>query len=146
MSQQANAVIFNFSHPLTESQLEAFQQDQRLKLVEVVTVKTQFDVTKDFHSQLVALLATVDVRHYYDTYDAYGAIYIVLPALAPIAGAVLLWMQSYFDEAPQIIRLAPVIGIAGTTYEYAETIDPLRADSAASKRRRQEDKADRAAE
>lgn len=112
--------ILNFSHPLTETQLQAIQQATGQDDISVTQVKTQFDLEQPFAEQVVKLLDILDITS--ETWQSETWL-VALPALNYITATLLAELHGRMGHFPAMIRLRPVADAIATTYEFAEIIN-----------------------
>ena len=113
-------LILNFSHPLTEQQLESVRALVSGPIAGVKAVACQFDHERPFAEQTRALLDGVGLsaEQWQST-----PLLLNLPSLAPIAAAVLAEVHGRCGYFPPVLRLRPVAGSVPPRFEVAEVID-----------------------
>ncbi len=125
-------LIVNFSHPLTEAQLEAIRGLVNDPTIRVETVPCQFDPGQSFTDQAQGLLGKVGL-----TAEQWQTVPLLvnLPSLAPIAALVLAELHGRTGYWPPILRLRPIPGSVPPQFEVAEVIDLNAVRDEARKRR-----------
>jgi len=113
-------VIVNFSHPLTESQVAAFENLSRQYVERVLVVPTHCDVIRPFAEQAVALVdgAGLSCREWQSS-----RLVIVPPSLAAIACLVLAEIHGRAGYFVPVVRLRPRAGAVPPVFEVAEILD-----------------------
>jgi hypothetical protein len=113
-------LIVNFSHPLTEQQLEGVRALVSEPITGVKTVACQFDQGRPFAEQARALLDGVGLSaaEWQTT-----TLLVNLPSLAGIAAVVLAELHGRCGYWPAVLRLRPVAGSVPPRFEVAEVID-----------------------
>jgi hypothetical protein len=109
--------VVNFSHPLTDDQLDELRRRLDRGIDRVVDAPTHFDHGRPFAEQAAALLDGVDVA--WET----TALVVNLPSFGPIVAVVLARLHGLMGHFPTIVRLRPVEGAVPTRFEVAEVID-----------------------
>ncbi len=113
-------ILLNFSHPITEAQL-----DQLSGLIgeapdRLLSAMPQFDDQQPFAPQLAALFAQIDLT---PTEWQSEPILVVLPSLNFIAGLLLAELHGRMGYFPPIVRTRPAVDALPRRYEVAEIID-----------------------
>lgn len=125
-------IILNFSHPLTEIQLEKTAQLTSQLVEKVINLAVQFDHSQPFIPQLQELVASIPL-------DASAwqnqQILVNPPALNFITAALLAELHGRMGYFPPILRLRPLEDSLPPRYEVAEVIN-LQALRDAARRRR----------
>jgi hypothetical protein len=116
-------LIVNFSHPLTEQQLESVRALVRGPITAVKAVPCQFDHDRPFAEQARALLDGVGLST--DEWQT-TPLLLNLPSLAPIAAVVLAEVHGRCGYWPPVLRLRPVAGGVPPRFEVVEVIDLQR--------------------
>jgi hypothetical protein len=113
-------LILNFSHPLTEQQLEAVCTLVSEPIRGVKSVASQFDHERPFMEQTRALVEAVGLsgEEWQTT-----PLLVNLPSLAVIAAAVLAEVHGRCGYFPPVLRLRPVAGSVPPRFEVAEVVD-----------------------
>ncbi len=113
-------ILINFSHPMTEAQVEVAGALVGQPIQQVIEVKVQFDTEQPFIPQAAALVDQVplDANAWQQT-----PVLLVLPALNFIAALVLAEVHARTGHFPSILRLKPVTDAVMTRYEAAEIIN-----------------------
>ena len=125
-------LILNFSHPLTEQQLESVRAMVSGPITGVKTVACQFDHERPFADQTRALLDGVGLSA--DEWQT-TPLLVNLPSLTPIAAAVLAEIHGRTGYWPPVLRMRPVAGSVPPRFEVAEVIDLNKVREEARKRR-----------
>ncbi len=112
--------ILNFSHPLTEQQINQISAYLGAKPSRIIDVKTHFNADTSFAEQTQALFAELGISSDSLQQDIW---LVVLPALNHIAAIVLAYLHGRMGHFPSIIRLKPVNELFVTTYELAEIMN-----------------------
>ena len=125
-------LILNFSHPLTEPQVEAVRGLVLESIVAVKVVPCQFDHDRPFAEQARGLLDAVGLsgEEWQTT-----ALLLNLPSLAAIAAVVLAEVHGRCGYWPPVLRLRPVAGSVPPRFEVAEVIDLSKVRDEARKMR-----------
>ncbi len=113
-------MIVNFSHPLTEEQIEKIEKITNCKVNNIIDVKTMFDNNRSFAEQVQELLDSVTLT---PTQWQTEQIVIVPPALSYITAVLLAELHGRMGYFPTIIRLRPVEGAVPPRFEVAEIIN-----------------------
>ena len=125
-------IILNFSHPLTETQLEQAAQLTGQPVEQVINLAVQFEPTQPFTPQLQELVASIPL-------DASAwqnqQILVNPPALNFITAALLAELHGRMGYFPPILRLRPLEDSLPPRYEVAEVLN-LQALRDAARRRR----------
>jgi hypothetical protein len=127
-----NMLIVNFSHPLTEQQLEAVRALLRVPITEVKTVACQLDHERPFAEQVRQLVDAVGLSA--EEWQTVPLL-VNLPSLAVIAAAVLAEVHGRTGHWPPVLRLRPVAGSVPARFEVAEVVDLNKVREEARKRR-----------
>lgn len=125
-------IILNFSHPLTEAQIEQVIHLTGETPRAVRVIKAQFDLSQDLSPQVVALVDSLEI-----TAEAWQQTpwLIVLPSLNFAAAVLLAELHGRIGHFPAILRLRPLQGALVTSFEVAEVIN-LEAVRAQARQRR----------
>jgi hypothetical protein len=111
--------ILNFSHPLTDDQIDQIVDLTGLPLGEVVDVKVQFDHFQLFELQAQTLVESLGKPpRYWQT----APILVVLPGLSVIAALLLAELHGRMGYFPTILRLRSIAGSMPPQFEVAEII------------------------
>jgi len=111
--------ILNFSHPLTDDQIDQIVDLTGLPLGEVVDVKVQFDHFQLFELQAQKLVESLGKPpRYWQT----APILVVLPGLSVIAALLLAELHGRMGYFPTILRLRSIAGSMPPQFEVAEII------------------------
>lgn len=125
-------LILNFSHPLTEQQVEAVRGLVSEPITGVKNVACQFDHARPFAEQARGLLEGVGLSaEQWQT----TPLLVNLPSLAVIAAAVLAEVHGRCGYWPPVLRLRPVAGSVPPRFEVAEVIDLSKVRDEARKMR-----------
>jgi hypothetical protein len=125
-------LILNFSHPLTEQQLERVRALIREPIAEVKSVACQFDHERPFAEQVRELIDGVGLSA--EEWQTMPLL-VNLPSLASIAGVLLAEVHGRMGHWPPVLRLRPVAGSVPPRFEVAEVIDLSKVREEARKRR-----------
>ena len=129
---QRRVIVINFSHPLTDEQLEKARLLLNCRIEEVIQVPVQLDHERPFDPQIDEMVDKAGLTsHQWQT----RPILVNLPGYAPAAAVLLAELHGRMGHFPTIIRLRPVSVEGTTTYEVAEIIDLQATRDAARKRR-----------
>ena len=125
-------IILNFSHPLTEAQIEQVIHLTGEAPRAIRAIKTQFDLSQDLSPQVVALVDGLEISA-----EAWQETpwLIVLPSLNFAAAVLLAELHGRIGHFPAILRLRPLQGALVTSFEVAEVIN-LEAVRAQARQRR----------
>lgn len=117
--------LVNFSHPMTDAQLDAIAARLGEPVTRVIDVPTHFDPARPFGDQAAELLDRVDVA--WET----TPVLINLPSFAPISAVVLARLHGLMGHFPAIVRLQPVSNAGVTIFAFTEIIslDGVRLNS-----------------
>jgi hypothetical protein len=124
--------ILNFSHPLTDMQVAQIEALAQLKVASMREVRVQFEVSKDFVSQVVEMVDSLDIPP--DQWQKEVWL-IVLPSLNFIAAILLAELHGRMGRFPTMVRLRPVADMVVSTFEVAEIINLDSVRNAARARR-----------
>ena len=114
-------IIINFSHKLTEPQIESIKALTHFEEIErVISLPVQFDPQLPFQGQLVSLMEEIPL-----SLDEMQTLPIVvnLPSLNHIAAMVLAYLHGKMGHFPTIIRIRPAADSTPTQFEVAELIN-----------------------
>lgn len=124
-------ILLNFSHPLTESQLE--QVEQLIGRPSAIhTVMAQFDHTQSFALQVAQLADAAGLTP--DEWQTEPLV-VNLPGYAPAAGCLLAEIHGRSGHFPALLRIGPVAGSVPTSYEVSEVINMQQVREQARSRR-----------
>ncbi len=125
-------LILNFSHPLTEQQMEQIARLTAEPIEQVIQVAVHFDNALPFLPQLEALMESVPL-----TAEQWqnAALLINPPSLNFITALLLAELHGRMGYFPAILRLRPVEGALPPRYEVAEILNLQSVREAARKRR-----------
>ncbi len=113
-------LILNFSHPLTQRQLQKVEEFTQQKIESVEEIKTQFDHKNSFVFQLSELFDKLSIsKKDWQTLP----ILINPPSFNTIACLLLAELHGRMGYFPPLIRLRPVEGILPPQFEVAEIIN-----------------------
>ncbi len=112
--------ILNFSHPLTEQQINQISACLGSRPTQILDVKTHFNADTPFAEQTQELFTKLGVSSDSLQQDIW---LVVPPALNYIAAIVLAYLHGRMGHFPSIIRLKPVNEQFVTTYELAEIMN-----------------------
>ena len=116
-------ILLNFSHPLSEEQLQEIEQQTGQAVERLLELPVHFDGEKPFQEQLRALMDSLPLS----TTDLQTRPLLVnLPSLNFIAALVLADLHGRMGFFPTIIRLRPLEGSLPPRYQVAELLDLRR--------------------
>ena len=126
-------LIINFSHPLTEAQLDKLSALLEQPIERVIKVAAQFDTERDFVAQTQALIDSCGLspEEWQTT-----PLLINPPSLNYIALALLAELHGRVGYFPPVMRLRPVAGKVPPEFEVAEVLSLQQIRDAARKERR----------
>jgi len=112
-------LLINFSHPVTDAQLQEIQRRAGQTLRAVIDVPAQVDLQRSLADQVRELIDSIGL-----TPDRWQTepLLVKLPSLEVIAGCVLAELHGRTGYFPTIVRLRPVAGSVSREYEVAELI------------------------
>lgn len=113
-------IVLNFSHPLTQEQLETIEALSGQKISLVKTLPVSFDNAKPFDLQVKAL---VDGCSFAPEEWQTERILVVPPSLNFIAVTLIAELHGRMGYFPPIVRIRPVEGAVPPKFEVAEIID-----------------------
>lgn len=113
-------ILLNFSHPLTETQLEALKTQTGQAEIDLRQIKTHFDHERPFPEQITLLIDNLGLDA--QTWQT-EQILINPPALNVIAVSLLAELHGRMGYFPAIIRLKPIPGSLPPQFEFAEIIN-----------------------
>jgi hypothetical protein len=113
-------ILLNFSHPLTDAQVQQVTERVGQAPAQVRNVRVQFDLEADFATQVVDLIQGLDISA--EEWQG-GAWLVVLPSLNFIAAVLLAELHGRLGHFPAIVRLRPRAGAVVTEYEVAEILN-----------------------
>lgn len=124
--------VFNFSHPLTESQKQSIEALAGRRIENVVEIKCQLDHGRSSAEQVVEFVERVPL-----TPDQWQSVPLVIcpPSLSAVACLVLAELHGRMGHFPPIVRLRPVAGQIPPAFEVAEIVN-LQAIREEARRRR----------
>ena len=113
-------IILNFSHPLTQTQLEQIEALTGQAVERVVDLMPQLDHERPFDAQVGELVDGVGLSSQeWQT----KPLLVSPPGYAPAAAVLLAEMHGRMGHFPAILRLRPVPGSNPPQYEVAEVIN-----------------------
>lgn len=124
-------LLVNFSHPLTETQVEQITQALGQPPERIVAAPVQFDPDLPFQPQVSALLTGLPVSP--EEWQT-CRILIVPPAFSPIAAVLLADLHGRMGYFPALVRLKASDGTP-PAYELAEILNLQAARDAARRER-----------
>jgi hypothetical protein len=113
-------LILNFTHPLTEEQLEQIKRLTGQDIEEVRQIGVHFDNDKPFAEQVEKLVKDCDLSP--QEWQS-RPILIVPPAFNFIAVTLFAALHGVMGYFPPIVRLKPVHGSTPPRFEVAEIIN-----------------------
>ncbi len=113
-------IVLNFSHPLSEEQVEQVERLISQKIEEVRQIPVHFDNELPFDTQVEKLIEECNL-----TVDEWQTkpIIIVPPAFNFIAVSLLAALHGIMGYFPPVIRLKPVQNAVPPKFEVAEIIN-----------------------
>jgi len=116
----ANMILLNFSHPLTDEQLSKIGELSSRKVEQVMPLAIQFIHDQPFLPQLQEVLRKVTLTpEQWQT----APIIVNLPSFNYITALLLAELHGRMGYFPPILRLKPVEGAMPPRYEVAEVIN-----------------------
>lgn len=112
--------LINFSHPITDSQLESLARIVGRPVDRVIEIKTQFDHHQSFHNQISLLVDQVGLSA---TEWQTIPLMLMVPSLATVAVLVLAELHGRMGYFPPVVRLRPVADAMPPVFEPAEVIN-----------------------
>lgn len=113
--------LLNFSHPITESQLEQIQQLlSPMKVDQVINYRIAFDPNEPFYNQLTTFWNQQPFLM--DALESTPFL-VNLPAHNVIAALLLSHLHGLVGYFPSVIRLKANQDLTPTTFEIAEMIN-----------------------
>ncbi len=113
-------ILLNFSHPLSETQLEAIKTATAQTEFDLREIKTQFDHQRPFPEQVTNLIHSLNI----DTQTWQTApILINPPSFTAIALTLFAELNGRMGYFPAIIRLKPIANSLPPQFEFAEIIN-----------------------
>lgn len=127
-----DVTVVNFSHPLTEAQVAAFESLSGWHVAHTVAVPTHCELAWPFAEQATnfvdaAGLTSVQWQSY--------RLAIVPPALSPVACLVIAEIHGRAGYFVPVVRLRPRSGVLPPVFEVAEILDVQGQREAARARR-----------
>lgn len=113
-------ILINFSHPLTQEQINQVENLTGQTISQVIDQPVQFDNNRQFSEQVSDLLIDLPVSSRKLQTEA---IIINPPALNFITALLLAELHGRMGYFPAILRLRPVEGSLPTRYETAEILN-----------------------
>lgn len=130
---QRQIIIVNFTHPLTEDQLQDIRRELNCIIQRIIECRVQFDHERSFAEQAREVVDKVDLnsREWQS-----APIAVCLPGLSEAAVTILAEIHGRSGHFPTIIRRKPVTAEGATHYEFTEAIDlaAIRDNSRAERR------------
>ncbi len=113
-------IILNFSHPLTDAQLDQVRQMVSEPIEQVIPFAVHFDNGLPFLPQLEALVEKIPFRG-----DEWQSVSVLInpPSLNFITALLLAELHGRMGYFPPILRLRPVEGALPSRYEVAEILN-----------------------
>ncbi|MEZ4522953.1 MAG: CRISPR-associated protein Csx15 [Thermomicrobiales bacterium] len=113
-------IIINFSHPLTDDQLQAIERAGGESIQRVIAAPAHFHEDEPYLDQIRDLVRHVGLSsHQWQT----EPILINPPAYAPIAVSLQTYLHGLAGGFLPVIRLRPVLDSPVRRYEFAEILD-----------------------
>ena len=125
-------ILINFSHPMTDEQLERITQLLGQPIDTILSFPAQFDQHRPFIPQAAELVDRVGLTPQHWQTDA---ILVNLPSLNSIASVVLAELHGRMGYFPPIVRLRPIEEALPPRYEVAEIINLQGVRDTARKKR-----------
>ena len=113
-------ILINFSHPLTQEQVNQVESLTGQTISQVIDQPVQFDNQRQFSEQVNKLLKDLPISSRKLQTEA---IIINPPALNFITALLLAELHGRMGYFPAILRLRPVDGSLPTRYETAEILN-----------------------
>ena len=113
-------IILNFSHPLTQEQVNQIEEISEQKVEQIIENEVQFDVQVPFLPQMEKVMAKLTLT---PAQWQTEAILINLPALNTIAALMLTELHGRMGYFPPVLRLRAVQGSLPPKYEVAELLN-----------------------
>lgn len=113
-------ILLNFSHPLTDPQLDALKAEAGETAFDLREVKTHFDPEQSFTDQVRTLIESLNIDT--KTWQTEPML-INPPAFNAIALALFAELNGRMGYFPAIIRLKPDPGSTPPRFEFAEIIN-----------------------
>jgi len=113
-------LLINFSHPVTDAQLQEIQRRAGQTLRAVIDVPAQVDLQRSLADQVRELIDSIGL-----TPDRWQTepLLVKLPSLEVIAGCVLAELHGRMGYFPPMMRLRPVSDSLPPRFEVAEIIN-----------------------
>lgn len=125
-------VLLNFSHPITEEQLQRIEELTGKKVTRVVAIDAQVDLYQPLSPQVAALADRAGLTpEEWQTLP----ILIVPPSLSSSTAVLLAELHGRCGYFPPVVRLRPVQGEIPPRYEVAEILDLQSVREEARRRR-----------
>lgn len=113
-------LLLNFTHPITDAQLNQLTALLDRAPTQTVNCTTQFDEQQPFVPQVQAMVAGIPLT---PTQWQSEPILVVLPSLHFIAGALLAELHGRMGYFPPIVRTRPIPNSLPRQFEVAEILD-----------------------
>jgi hypothetical protein len=113
-------LILNFSHPLTQAQLDAVQELTGQSVERVIEVNTDFDHFQPFVKQAQQLVGSVGLT---PKQWQSARLLINLPSLNFIAALLLAELHGRMGYFPSVLRLRPIAGSTPPQFEAVEILN-----------------------
>lgn len=105
--------LINFSHPLTDKQIQEISAAWGGPIDEVINVRVQLDQAAPFERQIEEILHGVSVK-------SWKQVIVNLPGLAPAAAVLLNQIQRISATDVICVRMKSVSSPTGMIFEFAE--------------------------
>lgn len=112
--------LINFSHPITDSQLESLARIVGRPVDRVIEIKTHLDHQQSFHNQVSLLVDQVGLSA---TEWQTIPLMLMVPSLATVAVLVLAELHGRMGYFPPVVRLRPVPDAMPPVFEPAEVMN-----------------------
>lgn len=126
-------ILLNFSHPLTDMQLEQLATFLEGETPEVVHVPLHLEDHQPFGDQIMAVLDAPPASQVEWETDA---IVVMLPGLSSAAAVLLAELHGRCGYFPPVVRRSPKEGAVPPRFEIVELLD-LQTQRHAARRRRE---------
>ncbi len=112
--------ILNFTHPLTQPQLDQIEAETGQPIEQVIEQMAHFDNESDFGPQVRALVEGVGLST-----SEWQTVPVVVnpPGFAPGAACLLAELHGRMGYFPALLRIRPVAGSTPRLYEVAEVVN-----------------------
>jgi hypothetical protein len=113
-------LLLNFSHPLTEAQLQQVEKVSGKKITQIINLKVQFDMDRPYADQIAELVGGIELSpHQWQS----EPILMNPPSFNFVAVALLAELHGRMGYFPPCLRLRPVPNSMPPQFEMAEILD-----------------------